>query len=128
MPRRGIFFEESTAELVALSVNWELNLLNLPVSSIYEHNGRVFEVPKEYGESFAAWSVMLLDRHCPGVVETLLEGARGRVSHSRLKHLIDARYPGLYEVLDTLQRDKKGKNHSSGLQAGAAEILAAIQG
>jgi hypothetical protein len=113
----GWWFEEAMAEVVQLSLTTHEDDPRYDTPVVFSHDGTTFELPREYGHLVAGWSALLLERQCPGVVEYLYEGARGRVDRPRLRRLIDSRFPGLFGELDANPVD------GPMLAAGALAIL-----
>lgn len=103
--RKGFFFDEAMAQLVELRLVLAMQLqdkLDQPV--VFRGRDMVFEVPVEYGHNVSGWGALLLDDACPGVVKTLIDGARGRVDYASLKRIIDKRFPGLFHKLYGVRR------------------------
>jgi len=95
---KGNFFEEAMAQLVDLLTVTLLDpILKDPI--IFESNGMVFELPPQYSHNVVGWSLLMLERSCPGVVEILIAGATGDADYPKLEAIIDARYPGLFADL-----------------------------
>lgn len=121
----GVFFEEVTAGLVACQFSTDLtpkykklgvNFSQDSGPSVYEANGKVFAVPDGFGHNGHVWAVLQLEAHCPGVVEILLDGARGHINIPALRHAIDGRFPGLFDELD-------GIDLNDTLASGAVKII-----
>jgi hypothetical protein len=123
---RGIFFEEATAELVPQSLALQTNFKYFGGTTRYTFGDKTIEVPGEFGENVAAWGMMMLNDKCPGVVEILLDGARGNVDYPRLKSAIENRYPGLFERLYRFTRELKDHRQGRELAIGTISILEAL--
>ncbi|HSH18269.1 MAG TPA: hypothetical protein VK978_02705 [Candidatus Saccharimonadales bacterium] len=120
---RGVFFEEATAEIVSLRWAWKHGLKGSEIPTTYAVGEKVFTLPPEFGEDVAAYGILALEQACPGVLQTLVDGARGKRDFRRLKQVIDNAFPGLFGELDELQRQSGEWAHSRGLAAGTAMIL-----
>lgn len=110
---RGWFFEEAMAEIVELHWHWSNDRKNFSEPTVYQVGDRIFDIPIEYGNSVAGWAMIMLEKRCPGLVETLLDGARNNVNYDRLKSVLDQASPTLFEKLYRI-------NHAVSLVHGAA--------
>jgi hypothetical protein len=103
--RKGFFFEEAMAQLVELRLILQMDLRKTDLKPVvFQGKEMVFELPTEYGHSVTGWAVSMLEAACPGVAETLINGARGRANYPQLKGLIDSRFPGLFDGLYNVSR------------------------
>jgi hypothetical protein len=115
----GFFFEEAMAELIELSIPLDQHEYREPVT--FRGNELIFTIPVTFGHNIAAWSVTLLSKYCPNLIEVLLAGASTAADYTKLRQVVDRQFPGLFDKLYTVQPD-------DGLALGAEHILMAIDG